>query len=69
VQNGNEVSVSLGILWYSDVTARRRHLYRINQWLERVGLRPANPGQSALSDSVKAFPLIMKRRLRRMIAG
>src|ERR1700721_2913157 len=32
VQNGNDVSISLGILWYSDVTARRRHLYRVNAW-------------------------------------
>jgi Cupin-like domain len=68
VQNGNEVSISLGILWYSDVTATRRHLYRVNQWLERVGLHPAAPGESAVSDSVKAFPLMMKRRLRRWIS-
>ena len=65
VQNGNEVSVSLGILWFSDVTARRRHLYRVNNWLERVGLHPAPPGNSSLGDSIKALPLLMKRRLRR----
>jgi len=65
VQNGNEVSISLGILWFSDVTARRRHLYRVNSWLERAGLHPAMPGASALGDSIKALPLVMKRRLRR----
>ncbi|MFL6604097.1 MAG: cupin-like domain-containing protein [Steroidobacteraceae bacterium] len=65
VQNGNEVSISLGILWFSDVTARRRHLYRVNGWLERAGLHPSMPGTRALGDSVKALPLVMKRRLRR----
>ena len=66
VQNGNEVSISLGILWYSDVTARRRHLYRVNRWLERTGLKPATPGDSVVSDAVKAFPLTVKRHLRRL---
>jgi hypothetical protein len=69
VRNGNEVSISLGILWFSDVTARRRHLYRVNGWLERLGLHPPAPGSSALSDSLKAFPLLVKRRVRRMIRG
>lgn len=65
VQNGNEVSVSLGVLWYSDVTARRRHLYRVNNWLERAGLHPSPPGNSFLGDSIKALPLTMKRGLQR----
>ncbi len=65
VRNGDEVSVSLGILWFSDVTARRRHLYRVNGWLERAGMHPAAPGEKPLSDSIKAFPLLAKRRLRR----
>jgi hypothetical protein len=65
VQNGTEVSISLGILWFSDVTARRRHLYRVNSWLERTGLHPSMPGSSPLGDSIKALPLNMKRRLRR----
>jgi hypothetical protein len=66
VQNGNEVSISLGILWYSDVTARRRHLYRVNGWLEKAGLKPATPGDSAVGDAVKAFPLTVKRHFRRL---
>ena len=65
VQNGDEVSISLGILWFSDVTARRRHLYRVNDWLERAGLQPAMPGDRPVSDAVKALPLTIKRRLRR----
>lgn len=65
VQNGHEVSISLGILWHSDVTARRRHLYRVNTWLERAGLHPSTPGDNHVTDAIKALPLIVKRRLRR----
>jgi len=65
VQNGNEVSISLGILWFSDVTARRRHLYRVNSWLERAGLHPPVPGSSPLGIPSRRLPLVMKRRLRR----
>jgi hypothetical protein len=65
VQNGDAVSISLGILWFSDVTARRRHLYRVNGWLERAGLSPSTPGDRPMRDAVKALPLILKRRLRR----
>jgi hypothetical protein len=65
VQNGEAVSISLGILWFSDVTARRRYLYRVNGWLERAGLHPAPPGEGPLGDSLKALPLTLKRRARR----
>jgi hypothetical protein len=65
VQNGSDVSISLGILWFSDVTARRRHLYRVNRWLERAGLKPAPPGERRTTDVIKSLPLTIKRRLRR----
>jgi hypothetical protein len=65
VRNGDEVSISLGILWFSDVTARRRHLYRVNHWLERGGLKPAPPGEHRTTDAIKSLPLTIKRRLRR----
>lgn len=65
VQNGSDVSISLGILWFSDVTARRRHLYRVNRWLERAGLNPAPPGERRTSDVIKSLPLTIKRRWRR----
>jgi hypothetical protein len=67
VQNGDAVSISLGILWFSDVTARRRHLYRVNGWLERVGLHPASPGRNPRGDAIKSLPLTAKRRLRRWL--
>lgn len=67
VQNGNAVSISLGILWFSDVTAKRRHLYRVNRWLENLGLQPSLPGNSTTGDAVKALPLVIKRRLGRLV--
>jgi hypothetical protein len=67
VQNGDAVSISLGILWFSDVTAHRRHLYRVNSWLERAGLHPTVPGDRPVTDSLKALPLTVKRRLRRLL--
>lgn len=65
VQNGPEVSISLGILWLSDVTASRRALYRMNDWLERAGLKPSLPGEKPLGDAVKVVPHRLKRRVRR----
>jgi hypothetical protein len=65
VQNGSGVSISFGILWFSDVTARRRHLYRVNGWLERVGLHPPEPGEQRTLDALKALPVTLKRRLTR----
>src|ERR1700761_1587453 len=67
VQNGDEVSISLGILWFSDVTARRRHLYRVNGWLEKMGLQPSMPGENPTADSIKSLPLMLKRRVRQWL--
>ncbi len=65
VRNGGEVSISLGLLWYSDSIARRRYLYRFNGWMERFGLKPSTPGDHPLMDEIKALPLTVRRRLRR----
>lgn len=68
VQNGSAVSISLGVLWFSDVTARRRYLYRQNDWLRRAGLRRAEPGVHPHLDALLALPLTIKRRLKRALA-
>jgi hypothetical protein len=67
VQNGPAVSISLGILWLSDVTARRRALYRMNDWLERVGMKPSLPGESPVGDSLKLMPHKVKRQVKRWL--
>jgi hypothetical protein len=68
VQNGPAVSISFGILWFSDVTARRRSLYRVNEWLFRAGLHPRPPGERPVSDVLKTLPVTVKRRLLRTVA-
>ena len=65
VRNGGEVSISLGLLWYSDGTARRRFLYRVNRWMERCGLEPAAPSVHPTIDAIKTFPVTVRRRFRR----
>jgi hypothetical protein len=65
VQNGPEVSISLGLLWYSDCIARRRFLYRVNAFLERAGLKPSPPGKNPRLDLFKALPVTARRHLRR----
>lgn len=67
VQNGPAVSISLGILWFSDVTARRRHLYRVHGWLQRAGIRAAEPGAEPRLDALLALPVTLKRRLARAL--
>ena len=65
VKNGRDVSVSLGVLWHSDVTAKRRALYRVNGWLRRAGIAPAMPGERPLLDTMKVLPFGLKRRVER----
>jgi hypothetical protein len=65
VRNGGEVSISLGLLWYSDSIARRRFLYRVNRWMERCGLEPAPPGHHPVVDMIKVLPVTVRRWLRR----
>ena len=67
VQNGPNVSISFGIVWFSDVTARRRHLYRVNEWLIRAGFNPSAPGERPLSDALKSLPVTVKRKLLRSV--
>lgn len=65
VKNGDAVSISVGILWHSNVTAHRRHLNRVNGWLERVGVPTATPGEHPIVDSLKTLPFLLKRRMKK----
>lgn len=67
VKNGPQVSISLGLLWFSDVTARRRHLFRMHHLLERAGLPVAVPGQRPLTDALLGMPFTFARRLKRAL--
>jgi Cupin-like domain len=61
VKNGDAVSISFGILWQSDVTAAKRQLYRTNDWLRGIGLRPRSPGAIPQIDALKVAPFRLKR--------
>jgi len=67
VQNGNAVSISFGVLWQSDHTARQRNLYRVNRWLRGVGLAPRPAGESSVVDELKVAPFALKRRATRVL--
>jgi hypothetical protein len=67
VKNGDDVSISLGVLWLSDVTARQRQLYRVNRGLRRAGLHPRPAGAAPLLDALKVAPFQAKRRAARAL--
>ena len=67
VQNGSAVSISLGVLWQSDHTAKQRNLYRVNGWLRGLGLAPRPVGQIGIVDELKVVPFALKRRASRVL--
>ncbi|MBK8323943.1 MAG: cupin [Betaproteobacteria bacterium] len=65
---GDGVSVSIGVVFYTDQTRRAAYVHAWNLLLRRLGLSPSLPGESAFADSVK-HPLgrllvAFKKRLR-----
>ena len=53
---GDGVSISIGVVFYSDVTRRRANVHRWNLFLRRIGMTPTEPGHSLWLDRVK-YPL------------
>ncbi len=51
---GDGVSVSIGVVFYSETTRRHARVHQFNRWLRRLGVEPAMPGQSAWRDALKA---------------
>jgi len=54
VSPGDGVSVSIGTVFYSDVTRRHARVHQFNQVLRRLGVTPRPPGESAMLDALKA---------------
>ncbi len=55
VSAGDGVSVSLGVTFYTSVTRRHAQVHQFNRFLRRaLKVSPAEPGTSALRDSLKA---------------
>lgn len=53
---GDGVSVSIGVVFYTEVTRRRAYVHALNLVLRRLGLSPREPGQSEWLDRLK-YPL------------
>jgi hypothetical protein len=70
VKPGAGVAVSIGIVFYTDVTRRSAYVHAANHLLRRLGVNPRGPGQSSWLDRVK-YPLgrlgvtLMRRRRER----
>jgi hypothetical protein len=60
VKSGSEVAVSLAVTYRTRGSDQRSELHKINHHLRRLGIQPARPGVSRLSDSAKkaAFWLV-----------
>ena len=54
VKPGDGVCISMAIVFYTEVTLRHARVHQVNHLLRRLGITPRSPGQSALSDAVKA---------------
>jgi hypothetical protein len=53
-QPGNGVSISIGVVFYTDVTKKAAYLHALNLILrQRFGIEPRPPGESAFVDALK----------------
>ena len=57
VENGDGVSVTMSLTYYTDSTRRRELLYRGNARLRRLGMAPTPIGASRFRDAVKSATL------------
>ncbi|MBL8520441.1 MAG: cupin-like domain-containing protein [Betaproteobacteria bacterium] len=54
VRNGADVSISVSINFCTRETDRRAHVYQMNHYLRKLGLKPRPPGKSIMVDTLKA---------------
>lgn len=52
-QSGDGVSISIGVVFYTDETRRRANVHAWNLFLRKFGLSPRDPGQSGWLDRLK----------------
>ena len=53
VKNGDNVSVTMSILFYLRSYDLQARVYQVNHYLRKLGLTPMPPGQSVLLDQIK----------------
>jgi hypothetical protein len=51
---GDGVSISIGVVFYTDVTRQHAHIHALNRVLRKFGISPRVPGESALIDGLKS---------------
>lgn len=56
VQPGDGISISIGVVFYTDVTRRAARLHILNRTLRRLGLAPSTPGEHPWADAAK-YPM------------
>jgi hypothetical protein len=54
VTAGDGVSISIGTVFYSDVTRHHARVHQFNQVMRRLGITPRAPGESTMADALKA---------------
>lgn len=68
VTPGDGVSVSIGVVFYTEETRRQARIYQCNNVLRKFGINPNPPGASTLGDAVKSrvgyLSALAKTRLR-----
>ena len=50
----SKVSISLGVVFYTDLTRKMARVHQCNNALRRMGREPRYPGQSPVADTLKA---------------
>ena len=51
---GDGVSISIGVVFYTEETRRQAYVHACNEFLRRRGLKPQDPGQAPALDPLKA---------------
>jgi hypothetical protein len=69
VRNGDSVSVSLSITWYTPAIERAARVHALNARLRKLGISPVAPGRRAASDQAKAGAAKALAAARRTIRG
>lgn len=54
VTDTDNISISIGVVFYTEKTRMTAQIYQCNRLLRKFGLKPTPPGSNSLLDSVKA---------------
>jgi hypothetical protein len=69
VRNGDAVSVSLSITWYTPAIERHAKVHALNARLRKLGITPLPPGRRAATDQAKAGAARALSAARRTVRG